>query len=333
MVAPKKNSSRAYRYKGYIDAKVTAKKNDYREESSNQHFLFARVNYREELSTMFSDECTFYSSDDMNKLHMGPSPAVSRYHQQHRFFMRDDAPNLWDHDFPNPGYLITNVVPTREILEEHASQATEANKYRDKLGRLHYKKTTYGPAVLVLRANKFTSSSGQTHANDLLPIPSAQVKDGKTVAFIKVDNGSDWNIRSVVNSLYLCRLWRDSGLDILGVVSYAAKYLAYYQIEHLWSPMSRKLSSVILPSVLEGEDSPPYLQSDLSKDELKLKLKEAAIFDNAMMLIKDVYWKNAMFNESKVTTLVKQSLAKESPCDDYEHVHQVWSHFSLKRMC
>ena len=151
------------------------------------------------------------------------------------------------------------------------------------------------------------------------------------MAFIKVDNGSDWNIRSVVNSLYLCRLWRDSGLDILGVVSYAAKYLAYYQIEHLWSPMSRKLSSVILPSVLEGEDSPPYLQSDLSKDELKLK--EAAIFDNAMMLIKDVYWKNAMFNESKVTTLVKQSLAKESPCDDYEHVHQAWSHFSLKRMC
>ena len=97
---------------------------------------------------------------------MGPSPAVSRYHQQHRFFMRDDALNLWDHDFPIPGYLITtsgyqmqskaathdkqpevediytsvdikdysedpeyvNVVPTREILEEHSSQATEANK-------------------------------------------------------------------------------------------------------------------------------------------------------------------------------------------------------------
>ena len=197
MVVPKKNSSRAYRYKGYIDAKVTAKKNDYREGSSNQHFLFARVNYREELCAMFSDECRFYSSDDMNKLRMGPSPAVSRYHQQHRFLMRDDTPNLWDHDFPIPGYLITtsgyqmqskaathykqlevediytsvdmndysedpeyvNVVPTREILEEHASQATEANKYRDKPGRLHYKKTTYGPAVLIL-ASKFTSSSG-----------------------------------------------------------------------------------------------------------------------------------------------------------------------------
>jgi hypothetical protein len=73
MVAPRKNSSRADRYKGHIDAKVTAKKNDYREGSLNQHFLFARVNYREELCSMFSDEARFYSSDDMNKLRMGPS--------------------------------------------------------------------------------------------------------------------------------------------------------------------------------------------------------------------------------------------------------------------
>ncbi|CAB4012001.1 Hypothetical predicted protein [Paramuricea clavata] len=43
----------------------------------------------------------------MNKLHMGPSPAVSRYHQQHRFHIQNDTPNLWDHDFPHPGYLIT----------------------------------------------------------------------------------------------------------------------------------------------------------------------------------------------------------------------------------
>ena len=114
-----------------------------------------------------------------------------------------------------------------------------------------------------------------------------------------------------MNSLYLCHLWRDSGLDILGVVSYAAKYSAYNQIEHLWSPMSKKLSSVILSSVLEGEDSPLYLQSDLSTDEFKLK--EAAVFDKAMMLIKDVYWKNAMFNETKVTTIVKQSLAQRNP--------------------
>ena len=119
---------------------------------------------------MFHEETHFYSSDDMNNLRMGPSPAVSRYHQQHRFVIQNNTPNLWDHD------------------------------------RLHLKKTTYGLAALVLRAAKFTSSSGQTHANYLLPILAAQVKEGKMVTFVKVDNGSNWSVRSVINSIYLCHL-------------------------------------------------------------------------------------------------------------------------------
>ena len=48
----------------------------------------------------------FYSADDMNKIRMGPHTGVSRYHQISRFFMEDDSPNLGDHDFPHPGYLI-----------------------------------------------------------------------------------------------------------------------------------------------------------------------------------------------------------------------------------
>ena len=97
MVAPRKNSSRADRYKVLIDVKVAAKKNNYREGCDNQHFVFVK----------FHEEACFYSSDDMNKLRMGPSTAVSRYHQQNSFFMRNDTPNLWDHDFPHAGYLIT----------------------------------------------------------------------------------------------------------------------------------------------------------------------------------------------------------------------------------
>ena len=106
MVPPRKNSGRAHRYKGLIDAKIPKKRNDYREDSENQHFLFARVKYREEFVAKYEEECCFYSCDDMNKLRLSPSPAVSRYHQQFRFFMQDDQPNLNDHDFPNPGYLL-----------------------------------------------------------------------------------------------------------------------------------------------------------------------------------------------------------------------------------
>ena len=47
---------------------------------------------------------SLYSCDDMNKVKMGPSPAVSQCHQENRFFMNDDTPNFYDHDFPNPGY-------------------------------------------------------------------------------------------------------------------------------------------------------------------------------------------------------------------------------------
>ena len=64
------------------------------------------MKHREEFVTSYPEECAFYSCDDMNKLKMGPTPAVSRYHQVLRFFMRDDSPELGDHDFPNSGYLI-----------------------------------------------------------------------------------------------------------------------------------------------------------------------------------------------------------------------------------
>ena len=53
-------------------------RNDYRENHENQHFLFARVAYREEFCSKFAKECTFYACDDMAKFRMGPVPAVSR---------------------------------------------------------------------------------------------------------------------------------------------------------------------------------------------------------------------------------------------------------------
>lgn len=302
---------------------------------------------------MFSSECEFYSADDMNKIKMGPAPAVSRYHSMHRFFMQSDGPNLGDHDFPNPGYLIVcsgyqlqclpeqsmeipeeytsivdndwsnmesaNDIPSQQA--EHTHSAVDENQCRDKIGRVHMKRPTYGPALLVLRATKFGSSSAMTHANDILPVLTAQVKNGKTVAFIKVDNGPDWSIASIVNEVYFCRMWRDSGLDILGLVSYAARWSAYNNIEHLWSPMSKKLASVILPSVLEGDLTSPIQNNDLTDEERRQK--EASLFDQSMALIKDVYWKDAQFNGSKVETKVKNCLENETPYDDYDTIHQV----------
>ena len=57
----------------------------------------------------------------------------------------------------------------------------------------------------------------KTHANDILPMLLAQVKDKKHIAFIKVGNGSDWNRRSMVNEYYFFKPWKGSDLDIIDV--------------------------------------------------------------------------------------------------------------------
>ena len=43
------------------------------------------------------------------------------------------------------------------------------------------------------------------------------------IAFIKVDNDPDWSLLNVTNELYFTRLWKDSGQDVLGIVSYALR--------------------------------------------------------------------------------------------------------------
>ena len=166
MAPPRKNATRSCRYKALVDAKVPGKRNQYREDSANQHFLFARVSYREQFVVKHENESCFYSCDDMNKIKMGPAIAVSRYHQQFRFFMRDDSPNYGDHDFPNPGYLLccsgyqqlvksdTNIEKEyieHELNDYHDEAAAaipiEDDTVRepdqvftyDKLGRKHYK--------------------------------------------------------------------------------------------------------------------------------------------------------------------------------------------------
>ena len=351
-VPPNKNSSRAHLYKSLIQAKIPKKRNDYRENSDNQHYLFSRVKYREEFASRFNDECSFFSCDDMNKLKMSPATAVSRYHQQFRFFMEDDSPNLHDHDFVNPGYLIVPSgymrldVTDKGVTDQdrvyfdvdendltkadqdsasatEAPHSTDSSTTTDKLGRMHYPRLEAGPAQVVLRPCKFNPSSAQNHVNDMIGILRSQVADGKGIAFLKVDNGSDWNLLSLVNEIFFSRLWRDSKLDLLVILSYAAKWSAYNNVEHLWSPMSRYLANVILRAILEQDDKPPCQQSGLSSEELREK--EAKVFDQAMKEICETYWKDVTFNDAEVTSRFQGSLEVNAPFNDYDEIHKLLS--------
>ena len=292
---PRKNLTRYEWYKTLTDAKFPRKRNQYREGSVNQHFLFASVSYREEFASKFVDEYALFSCDGMNKIKMGLSPAMSRYHQQHRLFTSNNPHNLGDHDFPIPGYMIVcsgyqSLVGKENVCEEEEYWATDLNdihddealtninldipqrsegqntfdKLRRKLSAVFIRTSSHGTPCC-----KFLPSTSEAHTNDLIPLLIPQLKAGKRIAFLRVDNGPDWNLLNVVNSLYFCRFWRDSELDVLGLCSSTVRYLAYNNIEHFWSQMSRRLASVVLPSVLEGDIVLPYKQTNLSMDEVR----------------------------------------------------------------
>ena len=216
-------------------------------------------------------------------------------------YVNDELNDLINQDdFENADDGDTIVTPSDNVL------------VRDKLNRTHYQKFSAGPSFVKLRACMFGQSSGMTHAND--------VRDWKGIAFITVDNGSDWNLHSLLNIVFMGRLWRDSGLDILGLVSYAARYSAYNDIEHLWSPLSKHLSSVILPSVLEEDLVEPNKQG-IEVDEKRKK--ETKVFDNAMSLVTQQYWAEKTFNGSQITTAFKNCEKQEQPYNDYDAVHKL----------
>ena len=119
-----------------------------------------------------------------------------------------------------------------------------------------------------------------------------KVKDGKAVPFIKADNGPDWSRLIVTKERYFSKLWRGSGLDILGIVRYVTQGSTYNNAEHLWTPQSKLSSSVILPLLSEGDKGKvSYLQKELTIEEIRQN--EAVVFEQAMNLIR-YKWKHLM---------------------------------------
>ena len=104
--APNKGNNTSRWYKGLIDARIGFKKNNYREHHEDSHYLFARNKQRRELCTLMGPDACILSMDGMAKLKVG-AHAVSRYHQIRHIFSTTDMPNLNDHDFLVPNYLLS----------------------------------------------------------------------------------------------------------------------------------------------------------------------------------------------------------------------------------
>ena len=84
--APNKHFRAAERYTAFINARVGTKINTYREFHQDTQYLFARNKMRHKLSSLFPNDISILSVDDMAKIKVG-APAVSRYHQVKRLFL------------------------------------------------------------------------------------------------------------------------------------------------------------------------------------------------------------------------------------------------------
>ena len=201
------------------------------------------------------------------------------------------------------------------------SDSTESSSsvfLSDKLGRQHLKCPHTGPATVVLRSSKFHSSSIQVHAKPLLEVVNSQ---GKTIVFAIVDGGPDWNTGAIANALFFMRLWRDCNLDMLVCSSFAARFSAYNPIEHLWSPLSKHLTSVRLPAV-DGEDEhAPCRIGGLSTEEKRSK--EARVFDNAIQEVCRVHWKDASFNSFPVVAVPVPCISESGHYSDYAEMYSL----------
>lgn len=132
---PRHGTIASKRYKGLVAARVPGKRNQYREDHKDQDYqLFAQVAYRREFSAMFDKESAILSTDDMNKIKVG-ALAVSRYHQIDRYFPTEGSPNVPDHDFPIPGYLI---IPSgymrllnKQVCASSMLEGEDVSEYED----------------------------------------------------------------------------------------------------------------------------------------------------------------------------------------------------------
>ena len=132
------------------------------------------------------------------------------------------------------------------------------------------------------------------------PILVAAKEKGKSFVEDIGDNGPDMDPTNYINIFYWRRLWRDTNLTRLSCISYTSGHSPFNPIEHAWSPLSNKLTSVTLRATLLREDKPPHKQTDLTTDEISKKNKK--MLENAADELAS-HWGNLTYDGNSVVPL------------------------------
>ena len=134
----------------------------------------------------------------------------------------------------------------------------------------------------------------------MLPMLKKEMEENKkSVFFVLSDNGPDFYPSALINTIYYYQLFCHLRLDMLSVLTYAARYSAFNPIEHLWSPLSNALAGVIQPSCVPGESLLPAKQSTKTETPEERRSKEKVIFDNVMSTC-SANWKNMIFDNFSI---------------------------------
>lgn len=100
MQPPRKGRIASKRYRGVIQAKVQRIENNKHVMSAKSHYCFSSVKLVQELFVCYFEQGVLIDVDNMNKVKMNGTTAVSRYHQPNAYFHSGDVPQHEDHDFP-----------------------------------------------------------------------------------------------------------------------------------------------------------------------------------------------------------------------------------------
>ena len=217
-----------------VNARVPGKSNTKKNlrHPKRNHMAMAQMSAMQEVGVEFQDIVDVWSVDDKAKLLVSAHcTTVSRHHQNHKFFMKGDGPNCYDHDFGGgQGYKLVPSGYLRLLQELWQKYA----RYYDAHGRAHLPKSREGEMHVVLRAQLYQKSNAASHARDLHRL-LADVEDPKPIVMLYADGGPDWAIDSFNTVYYYGCLWMKVGLDVLSLGSGGGGNSAHNPVERKWS--------------------------------------------------------------------------------------------------
>ena len=259
----RRNTMASKRFLGLVDARVPPKRNSGEKETHQDfHYTSCQVSMVNQLAEMFSDNTLALSADNKNKVEIA-NPAVSRRCQLNRFYLKKDAPNYSDHDYP---YRNSKIVPggyqnRRSKITRSRSLSPTCRYHTNKRKRSFSESDTScifvkekinwprsGPLHVQVYPSRIIESTSVMHVNFLKKVIKKLKNEQRVHNLVAVaDGGPDWSVKGALNLMVFGMFWEVQKLDVLVVQCFAPGHSRFNPIERSWSFLTKCIVGVNLP--------------------------------------------------------------------------------------